>query len=206
MPVLLTLACGPVLAEDTDGGNGMGGVAQDAGNLPGDNDDDGGSGRGGESDDDAWPAGFDPRGDVGDHTLREPLLLVAQTDLGPLYVHLYAERLGDGFQAWAAPANYQGVWEPVGEPLRDSGPSGVDENAVRAGFVDLAFPAGSHPFGPDEARVDLFLDLRFYDDRLLCGFAEIDLFFSDDMDQVAPFVAVPIDLTEGQPEPEPSCG
>lgn len=201
--MLLILACGPVVAEDTDGGGGMG-DAGNAGSNPDDDDD--GVGQGGTVDDAEWPDGFDPRGDVGDHTLREPVLLVVQTDLGPLFVHVYAERLGDGFQAWATPATYDGAWEAVGEPLRESGSDAVVDNEVRVGFVDMVFPPGLHPFGPDEARVDLFLDVRFYDDRLLCGFVELDLFFSDDMDQTAPFVAVPIDLTAGQAEPNPSCG
>ncbi len=152
-----------------------------------------------------WPpAEFDPVPDIGDRTLDDDLLLIADTGSGRLYLHLFAQRLGDTFQGQIRAARFAGDgWEPAGPELFVN-TGGVDGNEVTVSVEALELPAGTHAFGSEAVVVDVIARSRLYADELLCG--TLDLDFLGRPDQLAlPFVALPIDEVGADPAPPRQC-
>lgn len=140
---------------------------------------------------------FSPLGDVGDGTLADSLLVIAQTAEGPFYFALQAERLGDTFQGTIASANpVQGIWF-LGESSEPFNASSVDENEVRFSVGGYTFPEGLHPFGDGAVTLDVAFDARIHSEDVLCGTIHIEGagFAADNV----PFAALPSSLVDEEP-------
>lgn len=141
-------------------------------------------------DDGDWPpnAGFDPVPDIGDGTLSDAMIVVAELPQGRMYLSFYAERPGYGIvgsfaNAVANPEGVPPLWIPD-TPSYDIGYNGVEQNEFGVILNDFTL-ADTTPLGP--IVVDLVFKLRLYSDNLMCGTVDIDLPGSDRIDD-APVV------------------
>lgn len=219
----MVVGCGPSISLDDDDGSGGDAAETEAADTdpaatdaspgattsPGDGADSAADGEGAnESVGGAWPPpdGFDPAPDVGDGVLSHEMLIVADLPDGPLYLWMYAERLGDSFQGQLAPARLDGTWMAAAAPASFDG-GAFDDNVAHATIEALALPAGLHPFSDAGVSVDLDLEVWIYGEDLLCGTMEIDLNGPDLADHVAvPFAAHPIEAIGADPAPPLACG
>lgn len=155
----------------------------------------------GESETDG--AGADSAPDIGDGTLDHDLLVIAQTQSGPFYFILAAQRTGDTFEGHARSAFYiDGVWTPGGVETPMSALEPIDANEVPFEVENFVLPAGFHPFGPDDASVEVYAEARIAREDRICGALTVSI---QDLTESATFVAVPVEDVEGQPAPDPDC-
>lgn len=140
--------------------------------------------------------------DVGDGTLDHELLVVAQTDAGPLYFVIFAQRLGDTFQGHARSAFYvDGSWVPGGFESPVDATETIVDNEVLFVVNALILPAGLHPFGPDDVTISVDVQATISEDDRLCGVLATDV----PGDEAALFSARPLEEFDGDPAPEPDC-
>ncbi|MEM9462682.1 MAG: hypothetical protein AAGF11_51515 [Myxococcota bacterium] len=150
-----------------------------------------------------WPPALPPGqpADVGDGTLADPMLLIGETEQGPLYLWLYAERRGDELLGEVAEVEYvDGQWTQAAasRPLESTL---VDRNCFLSGAQGVGVSV--HPYGGGPLILDLTLHSVLYDDRLLCGDAWIDGWPGRNVQMR--YVAKPLAEVGGDPQPALRC-
>jgi len=146
-------------------------------------------------------APVNPLGDVGDGTFSGNHFLIAQTDSGPFYILLQAERLGDTFQGTAQSvlrAEGGGWIFSLATPFTSTA---VQDNEVTFLLEGHTFPAGRHPFGPTDVVLDIEFQAHFSSDTMLCGVMKIE----GDASTMASFGVIPLQFVGESDAPTVSC-
>lgn len=122
-----------------------------------------------DSEDTSTAPEFDPIPDVGDNSLENNFVVIADFPQGRMHLAMQPERLGDTFQGTFESLNTTIEGWDVGPQERFNATGAVTDNEVRIRANNYMFAEGHHPFGEGPQVLNLRADLRLHSEDLLCG-------------------------------------